>query len=141
MKNLSFILIALGLVAVTLYISYFLPPKTSSSNVSTQNLKIIQYPLNGKTLSLYVADTPAKWEKGLMYFRKLEGVDGMIFIFSDKQIRTFWNKNTFMDLDMYWMNDSTVIGNDFLPSVEKQGGIVTVTSPRPANKVIEVAAR
>ena len=37
----------------------------------------------------------------------------MIFIFPDKERQTFWNKNTYLDLDIYWMNDDKVVGKSF----------------------------
>ncbi len=74
-----------------------------------------------------------------MNYRKLDGTDGMLFIFPNKEIRSFWNKNTFMDLRLYWFNDNTVIGESFLPSIEKSKEIVIVTSPSEANRVIELS--
>lgn len=64
--------------------------------------------------------------------------DGMIFVSPDKQIRYFWNKNTFVDLEVYWLDDDKIIGRDFLPSIEKTKEIKTIQSPAPVNKVIEV---
>ncbi|MEM0476681.1 MAG: hypothetical protein QW367_03565, partial [Candidatus Aenigmatarchaeota archaeon] len=52
-----------------------------------------------------------------------------IFIFPDKQIRYFWNKNTFVDLDVYWLDDDKIIGREFLPSIEKTKEIYTIKSP------------
>lgn len=103
-----------------------------------KGLRTTTYTLEGKQLKLLVADTPALQEKGLMYYRKLDGVDGMIFIFQDKLYRGFWNKNTLMDLDLYWIADKKVVGKSFLPSVEKSKEIVTVASPEPADTVIEI---
>lgn len=98
----------------------------------------INYNLENKNLRLLVADTPEKWGQGLMFFRKLKGVDGMIFIFPDKQKRTFWNKNTFMDLDLYWIDDNKVVGKSSLPSIEKSKKIITVESLKRIDKVIEL---
>lgn len=106
----------------------------------TDNSKTIGYRLNGKTYRLLTANTSAEWEKGLMFYRKLEGADGMIFIFPDKNERSFWNQNTFMDLDLYWLNDDTVIGKSFLPSIEKSKNTVIVSSSGKVNKVIELEA-
>ena len=103
-----------------------------------REFKKIDYRLENKNLKLLVADIPEKWERGLMYFRKLEGVDGMIFIFPDKQPRTFWNKNTYLDLDLYWLNESEIVGKSYLPSIKKSKEIVTVSSPKEVNKVIEL---
>ena len=42
-----------------------------------------------------------------MYVKNKEdigGLDGMLFQFPDKKIRTFWNKNTVSNLDLYWID-------------------------------------
>jgi len=100
---------------------------------------IINYDLDGKKYRLLVAKTPAEREKGLMFYRKLDDADGMIFLFDDKNYRTFWNKNTLMNLNIYWIADNKIIGKDFLPSVEKSKNIVTVSSPKPVDKVVELS--
>lgn len=105
---------------------------------SSQKTETIEYTLEGKKLQLIVADTTAEREKGLMNVRNLDNADGMIFLFPQKDYQGFWNKNTYMDLDLYWINDDDVVGKTFLPSIEKSKEIVTVFSPQPANKVIEV---
>ncbi|MDP4011968.1 MAG: DUF192 domain-containing protein, partial [Candidatus Roizmanbacteria bacterium] len=86
-----------------------------------------------------IADTPDHMQQGLMFVRKpTEGFDGMVFRFPDKQSRTFWNKNTLEDLQLYWMADGEVIGTSDLPSIEKSVSIVTVSSPAPADTVVEI---
>ncbi|GBD34309.1 Capsule biosynthesis protein CapA [bacterium HR35] len=99
---------------------------------------LLPYQINNKIYLLKIADEPLEWERGLMFVRKPIDFDGMIFIFPDKQIRSFWNKNTLVDLDIYWLDDDKIIGKDFLPSIEKTKGIYTITSPVPVNKVIEI---
>lgn len=103
-----------------------------------KDFSVINYQLQSTNYRLLVADTAEKWENGLMFFRKLEGVEGMIFLFPDKQPRIFWNKNTLMDLDLLWIDDDKVVGKSFLPSIEKSKDIVTVNSPKPVNIVIEI---
>ncbi|GIW67678.1 MAG: hypothetical protein KatS3mg096_546 [Candidatus Parcubacteria bacterium] len=110
----------------------------------------VNYNLEGKDYKLLVADESLEWERGLMFARKMQTnsdyiqtnrenkFDGMIFIFPDKQIRSFWNKNTFVDLDVYWLEDDKIVGKDFLPSIEKTKEIYTLISPAPVNKVIEI---
>ena len=106
-----------------------------------KDFSILNYQLQSNSYKLLVADTPEKWGRGLMFLRKLEGVDGMIFIFPDKQSRTFWNKNTLIDLDILWIDGEKVVGKSFLPSIEKSKEIVTVESPKSADKVIEIPAK
>lgn len=100
--------------------------------------RTIVYTLNGKKYRLLVADNNKEWLEGLMYHRQLENADGMIFIFPDKAIRYFWNKNTYLDLDVYWIDEDKIVGKDFLPSIEKSGRLITISSQKEVNKVVEL---
>jgi len=106
--------------------------------INNSNSNLISYKLGGKNYLLKTAKTPEEWQKGLMFVRKPINYDGMIFIFPDKQIRSFWNKNTFVDLDVYWLDDDKIIGKDSLESIEKTKEIKIIQSPAPVNKVIEI---
>lgn len=103
-----------------------------------KDFKIMDYQLKSKNYRLLVADTPEKWTKGLMNFRKLDGVDGMIFLFPGSETRSFWNNNTFLDLEIYWIEGDKVVGKSSLPSIEKSKNTVIVDSPGAVNKVIEI---
>lgn len=70
--------------------------------------------------------------------KELKGADGMMFIFPDKDYRTFWNMNTYLDLDVYWIDGDRVVGKDYLPSILKSKEIITVESRVKVNKVIEI---
>lgn len=99
------------------------------------------FTIEGKAYRLLVADNQQKWEQGLMWVRSKEdagGYDGMIFLFPEKSIQSFWNKNTVTDLDLYWIDGQKVVGKSELPSIEKSKQIVTATSPKEADKVIEI---
>ncbi|NTU46666.1 DUF192 domain-containing protein [Candidatus Roizmanbacteria bacterium] len=110
-------------------------PKLPNS-VGEFQIQTVQF--QGKPHRFLIADTPEKQEKGLMFFRSLPQADGMLFVFSEKQILSFWNKNTRMNLKLYWLNDDEIVGTSQLPSIEVSKEIVTVTSPKPANKVLEI---
>lgn len=105
---------------------------------SNQTVKTQDYKLQGKIYRLLTAKTPEEWEKGLMFVRSKRDFDGMLFIFPDNRIRTFWNKNTFMNLRVYWLKDDEVVEVSELPSIEKTKEIKTVSSPEEVNKVIEI---
>jgi len=51
-----------------------------------------------------LAKTPEERQRGLM-FRKQLGLDrGMLFIFSEEEPYAFWMKNTYLSLDIIWLN-------------------------------------
>lgn len=106
---------------------------------STQTEKTLSYVLEGTEVRLLIADTPKEWEEGLMGREKLpDDVDGMIFIFPDKKVRRFWNKNTYLDLDIYWVVSDRTIEKSFLPSIKKSKEIVTVESPSAIDAAVEI---
>ncbi len=125
-------LLFLFLVVIIFFIIYSLFLKKSS---------FLEYELEGKTYKLLIADNYSEWSKGLMFNKnkdELKGADGMMFIFPDKQIRDFWNENTYLNLDVYWLDDDKVVGKDFLPSILKTKEPYTVSSKEKVNKVIEL---
>jgi uncharacterized membrane protein (UPF0127 family) len=73
------------------------------------------------------ADTPSKRAQGLMYRRSMEEYQGMLFIFNDIAPRYFYMKNTYIPLDILFIdNEKKVIKgyyntqpmtDDLLPSI------------------------
>lgn len=106
--------------------------------VKKDNQNLINYKLNGKNYKLLLADEEKEWVRGLMDIKTKKNFDGMLFIFPDKNYRQFWNKNTYLDLDVYWLDDEKIVGKDFLPSIEKSKDLIIINSPQKVNKVIEI---
>lgn len=69
--------------------------------------------LNQKTFKLWVMDTSAKRQEGMMY---LEAKDlpenyGMLFVFPKPQPLAFWMKNTYVSLDLVFLDQDKKILN------------------------------
>jgi len=56
------------------------------------------------TVEAEVARTYEERERGLMYRESLAKGRGMLFVFPDAQIRSFWMKNTFIPLDIAYLD-------------------------------------
>ena len=84
------------------------PEKTTSAEpqfVRQGELTFVK--ANGTVLTkidIEVADTDAKREQGLMYRRQMDLNRGMLFIFDDVDLRSFWMKNTYLPLDILYVN-------------------------------------
>ena len=60
-------------------------------------LEIVQHtppPLRRFHFDVWVADTPARAEQGLMYVRDLPPERGMVFPFAPPRVVSYWMKNT-----------------------------------------------
>ncbi len=51
-------------------------------------------------IDLEIADSPEKWEKGLMHRKNLPDNSGMIFVFEKPHRIAFWMKDTLIPLDI-----------------------------------------
>ncbi|MBI2052875.1 MAG: DUF192 domain-containing protein, partial [Candidatus Ryanbacteria bacterium] len=82
------------------------------------------------------ARTPEEQTRGLMGRKSLAEDHGMLFLFSEAAPRVFWNRNTYIPLDVIWIRDGKVIGASSLPMQGEE--IVQVFSPEAADAVLEV---
>jgi len=96
------------------------------------------YTRNDRVYKLKVADTTGLHVKGLSNIKERpEDYDGMIFMFKEKRIVSFWNKDLFVDLDILWLEDFKIVGSDNLPSYSKSG-LKVVAPQQPVNYAIEL---
>lgn len=65
---------------------------------------------NGEvTVRIEVADEPVEQAQGLMGRTELEDGHGMLFVWSDSAVRTFWMKSTLIPLDLIAIDDGRVV--------------------------------
>jgi uncharacterized membrane protein (UPF0127 family) len=60
--------------------------------------------LDGHRFSVEIAADAAAQERGLMFRESMPADHGMLFVFDDAQVRTFWMKNTHIPLDILYFN-------------------------------------
>lgn len=115
-----------------------------SQNIfAANNLKFEKRKLQiaGQLLNVEIADNPEKSAQGLMYRKELKDGDGMLFIFPDEQIRSFWMKNTFIPLSIGYFNSKKELIDiqDMEPAgSEMQTQLPTYVSKGPAKYALEV---
>lgn len=109
-----------------------------SKDINNKKINSTKFTIEGKEYKLLIADNKSLWIKGLSGIKKLKNYDGMLFIFPEKKKRVFWNKNTRLNLKIFWIDGKKIIGKSELPSIESTKEIFSVVSPGKVDKVIEL---
>lgn len=111
------------------------PSPASTGMPAIRKLPTTQMTLAGKRFTLEVADDDAERMRGLMNRPTLGTDEGMIFIFPDAQRRKFWMKDTFLPLDIVYLDANGTILN--IPALYPQD-LTNVPSDGPAMFAIEL---
>ncbi len=89
-----------------------------------------------KTIDIEIADNDYETQTGLMYRTKLDTNQGMLFIFPDVQLRSFYMKNTKIPLDIIYID-----ANKTIVSVQKNAkpfDETSLPSKIPVKYVLEI---
>lgn len=91
-----------------------------------------------KTLDIEIADDEYKTQTGLMYREKMGELQGMLFVFPDEELRSFYMKNTYIPLDIIYID-----ANKKIVSFQKNAqpnNESSLPSNVPAKYVLEINA-
>ncbi|HEX9656249.1 MAG TPA: DUF192 domain-containing protein [Bacteroidota bacterium] len=90
------------------------------------------------TIAIEIAEDEAAITIGLMNRRVVPELHGMLFIFPDEELRSFWMRNTYASLDIIFVNSNLEIVA--LHPYTQPLSDTSYPSTRPAQYVVEVAA-
>ena len=107
-----------------------------------QNFTTTQIGIHDEVIEVFVADTIAEYAQGLSD-QTLEEfpVDGMLFLFDDKQERRFWMNDMHFTIDIVWIENGYVVKTEeqILPPDLSDGGVQYMySSPYEIDWVLEL---
>lgn len=88
------------------------------------------------TLAIEFAISDAEQQQGLMFRKSMEEKQGMLFIFEAEEKRFFWMRNTYLSLDILYLNkdlEIITIHEQVIPLYDGR-----IPSLKPAQYVLEV---
>lgn len=120
----------LGLVVFYFLIFIAIPRNTNAS-------EMVSIYVNEIPIMVEIAETPDQRQVGLTNRRSLGPNEGMLFIFQEEQIQSFWMKNTPLALDIGFFDRSGVLLSytEMMPLDDK----TVHRSPKPALYALEMA--
>ena len=89
-------------------------------------------------IAVWIAESPAHREQGLMFVRSLAPDTGMLFIFPATQYVSMWMKNTYVALDMLFVDRTGRIVN--IAENAKPLTLDAINSAAPVLAVLELPA-
>ncbi len=101
-----------GLIIIILFSCQSKPAKQTHKNINREisfkeDLKVRIIDSTGKEIANFnteLADDEYKRQTGLMYRKKMQNNQAMLFVFKNEEPRYFYMKNTFIPLDIIYIN-------------------------------------
>lgn len=126
-----------------------LNPALGSPERVEKTMQVAENSLGGKwhdlrvgthLIRVEIARSPEERTKGLSGHEPLAEDEGMLFVFQEPGVYSFWMKEMLFPLDMIWIRDGVVVDlSEHVPLMEN--GSITTRSPRkPVDMVLEVNA-
>jgi len=70
-----------------------------------RNMEKVKAKISGEIFDLVVAADPISRQVGFMNVEKIKQNEGMLFVFDKAEIQNFWMKNTYLSLDIIFLDE------------------------------------
>lgn len=105
-----------------------------------RSTKMVEVIIGQQTICAEVADQPTQWARGLSGRASLTADRGMLFVFPQSAIRSFWMKEMNFPLDIIWINNNQIVETWSKAPVPSGNQIPSYRPENLANYVLEVSA-
>ena len=127
-KNRLYVLVVVVVVAI---IAWYMKDKAFANEFAMDKLTVETTAGAKIPFNIEIADTPEKHAQGLMFRKSMAKDHGMLFMLNVNAITSFWMKNTFIPLDIIYIDQGGIIQtireNAQPQSLEPLSSLVPVT--------------
>lgn len=102
--------------------------------------KLQEIEVGGEKIRVEVAETAEEKRKGLSGRASLPKNQGMLFVFGQQDLHTFWMENMNFALDFIWIREGRVVDISENITPEDYPPPKTLTPKEPVDAVLEVSA-
>jgi uncharacterized protein len=147
-KNLKPLIVKIGIASIALIVVLFFVLNNCSDEITEMNYykfkKEGELTITDSTgnaivkIDIEIADNDYERQLGLMNRQSMEEMQGMLFLFPQEEIQSFWMRNTMFSLDILFINSKkeiVTIHKNTKPLSEQ-----SYPSSKPAIYVLEVNA-
>ncbi len=151
LANIFYILLAFVVLSSFLFFNFFYTPKRNRPVekpvaaaragipfTKEGQVTILRENNSPLTIDVEIAENEEERLQGLMYRYSMEANQGMFFIFPQEEIRSFWMKNTFISLDIIYINSNYEIVS--IQKYTQPKSTYSLPSEGPSQYVLEVIA-
>src|SRR3989338_5848890 len=96
--------------------------------------------INGQRVNVELAQTVAERSRGLSNKMSLPAHAGMLFLFTEPSVPSFWMKDMRFPLDLIWIANQTVVNITSDVPVPTSTVLLRYTPDQPVSHVLEVNA-
>lgn len=112
-------------------------PRPAEPAAQGEQAATVEMRIGGETFNLEIADSEDERKQGLMKRGFMPADHGMLFVFEDEDEQSFWMKDTFIPLDILYLDASgRVVSVKAMKPRDKRG----VPSDGPAMYAVEMNA-
>jgi len=116
---------------------HFLATEKEANRLGTATRKL---EIGSSIFEVEIADDSVEQSRGLSGRSSLPENQGMLFVFSDQAIRSFWMRGMNFPLDIIWISGDEIIGfSENLPPANSID-YPLFSPPAPVDKVLEINA-
>ena len=140
----SILILLISVCLVILLIGFSDAFITNTENTNKEQLAFVTFFPDNSTpvvITCEVASSPEERSVGLMFREELPAGEGMLFVYESPHNVSFWMKNTFIPLDIIFLNEAGTVINVEEADVEinvPDEGLKRYCSGSPAKWIVEV---
>lgn len=138
MKNLFSLFVLVGVILAGFYFVKNIKPNNFNQLKDGQTVTVT---IGQNKIEATAAVSPAKRQQGLSNVSTLGDNSGMLFVFEQPGLHSFWMKDTLVPLDIVWISNNKIVDIQTMPvEGNPENPTMSYLPKSPANSALEVPA-